>query len=182
MLFLMPSTRSVVLMRLPELLVHSLMVLVSLLTLSHGMRLVLVVMLLVLTGKEVNNSVTQLVLLVVLVLNPSSPMLVLSSWQKRLLICTAGVKTLSSRRNSNSMVKTDSLNVKVLTSTSFNLINTTLVRQTLVSTFTRLLFVLKNTNRLVLATFRELITPLFSWCCRTRLLPVLPLLKYVCMQ
>jgi hypothetical protein len=85
-----------------------------------------------------------------------------SSLPKQLLTCTAGVKTLSSPLSSNLTAKIASLNVKVLTSTLFNLTNTTAVPLMPVLTFTPSLFAPKNTNLLAHATSPVLTMPSFN--------------------
>merc|ERR1711988_116002 len=96
---------------------------------------------------------------------------------KLLLTCTVGVKTLLSPLSFNLTVKTDSLNVKVLTSMSSNLSNTTQRTLPLVSTSTPLLLDLKNINHLVHVTSPESITPFFNLSFLPELYPVLPLLR-----
>ena len=83
---------------------------------------------------------------------PASLTLVPSFLPNARLINTVGVKTQLSQQNSNLTVKTDLANVKVHTSTSSNLTNTTHATQTQVLTCTPLLFAPKNTNHLAHAT------------------------------
>ena len=96
------------------------------------------------------------------------PMLAPSSSLKLPSTCTAGEKTLLSPLSSNSTDKTDSLNVKVPTSTKFNLGNTTPELLIPVSMFTRSLLDQKNTNHREPATCRESTTQLFNLFFRTQ--------------
>ena len=107
------------------------------------------------------------------------PMLVHLYFLKLLLICIVGVKIQLLLLNFNLTAKTDSQNVKVHTSMLFNLSNITHVPQTLVSTYTHLLFAQKNTNHLEVATSPELITPPFNWFFPPQLSVVQPLLRSV---
>merc|ERR1711871_1705188 len=104
-------------------------------------------------------------------------MLLHSFLPKLLLTCTVGVKTLLSPLSFNLTVKTDSLNVKVLTSMSSNLSNTTPRALPLASTYTPSPLDLKNTNHLEHATSPESITPFFNLSFLPELYPVLPLLR-----
>merc|ERR1711988_67103 len=75
---------------------------------------------------------------------------------KLLRTCTAGVKIQLLLPNFNLTAKTDSVSVKVVTSTLFSHSNTTPVIQIRVSTYTPLLFAQKNINHLALAISPEL--------------------------
>merc|ERR1711968_210869 len=75
---------------------------------------------------------------------------------KLLRTCTAGVKIQLLLPSFNLTDKTDSVSVKVVTSTLFSHSNTTPVIQIRVSMYTPLLFAQKNINHLALAISPEL--------------------------
>merc|ERR1712100_314833 len=88
--------------------------------------------------------------------------------------CTAGVPTLLSLPSYNLTAKTASKSVKVPTSTSSNLTNTTLAHPTPVLTCIPSLSDPKNTSHPALATSPELTTLPFSSSFLTTVSPVLP--------